>query len=194
MKKSIMVDMDEVITEGGFLHLINEYLKTNYTKEDVNGYYMQDLVPNKDEFFKYFISKNMYDYGILLPNVKEVLEELQNFYDIYIGTSYIIPELPRESSMMLKYKHEFLYDNLPFIKPENYIFITNKFLLNCDIKIDDKLNNLNNATIKLLFDSYHNKDLSDDYLKSIGVTRVHSWLEIKNILMEDNGESNSTKK
>ena len=30
MKKRIMVDMDDVITTGGFLHLINEYLKTNY--------------------------------------------------------------------------------------------------------------------------------------------------------------------
>ena len=176
MRRSIMVDMDEVITEGGFLYLINEYLGTNYTKEDVGGYYMQDLVPDKDKFFKYFISKNMYDYNILLPNVKEVLEELQKYYDIYIGTSYIIPELPRESSMILKYKHEFLYDNLPFIKPENYIFITNKSLLDCDIKIDDKLDNLKNAKIKLLFDSYHNKNLSDDYLKSVGVIIVHSWL------------------
>ena len=51
MRRSIMVDMDEVITEGGFLYLINEYLGTNYTKEDVGGYYMQDLVPDKDEFF-----------------------------------------------------------------------------------------------------------------------------------------------
>ena len=193
MRRSIMVDMDEVITEGGFLYLINEYLGTNYTKEDVGGYYMQDLVPDKDEFFKYFISNNMYDYGILLPNVKDVLEELQKYYDIYIGTSYIIPELPRESSMILKYKHEFLYDNLPFIKPENYIFITNKSLLDCDIKIDDKLDNLKNAKIKLLFDSYHNKNLSDDYLKSVGVVRVHSWLEIKDIL-EGIDESSSSKK
>ena len=193
MRRSIMVDMDEVITEGGFLYLINEYLGTNYTKEDVGGYYMQDLVPDKDKFFKYFISKNMYDYNILLPNVKEVLEELQKYYDIYIGTSYIIPELPRESSMILKYKHEFLYDNLPFIKPENYIFITNKSLLDCDIKIDDKLDNLKNAKIKLLFDSYHNKGLSDDYLKSVGVVRVHSWLEIKDIL-EGIDESSSSKK
>ncbi len=193
MRRSIMVDMDEVITEGGFLYLINEYLGTNYTKEDVEGYYMQDLVPDKDEFFKYFISKNMYDYNILLPNVKDVLEELQKCYDIYIGTSYIIPELPRESSMILKYKHEFLYDNLPFIKPENYIFITNKSLLDCDIKIDDKLDNLKNAKIKLLFDSYHNKGLSDDYLKSVGVVRVHNWLEIKDIL-EGIDESSSSKK
>ena len=193
MRRSIMVDMDEVITEGGFLYLINEYLGTNYTKEDVGGYYMQDLVPDKDKFFKYFISKNMYDYNILLPNVKEVLEELQKYYDIYIGTSYIIPELPRESSMILKYKHEFLYDNLPFIKPENYIFITNKSLLDCDIKIDDKLDNLKNAKIKLLFDSYHNKGLSDDYLKSVGVVRVHNWLEIKDIL-EGIDESSSSKK
>ena len=76
---------------------------------------------------------------------------------------------------------------------ENYIFITNKSLLDCDIKIDDKLDNLKNAKIKLLFDSYHNKGLSDDYLKSVGVVRVHSWLEIKDIL-EGIDESSSSKK
>ena len=61
MKKTVMVDMDEVITEGGFLHLINEFAGTNYTKDDVKGYYMQDLISDKDAFFKYYITKNQYD-------------------------------------------------------------------------------------------------------------------------------------
>ena len=62
MKKRIMVDMDDVITTGGFLHLINEYLKTNYTEDNFESFYMQDIVPNKDEFFKWFKTHNMYDY------------------------------------------------------------------------------------------------------------------------------------
>ena len=82
-------------------------------------------------------------------------------------------------------KYEYLYDNLPFISPQNYIFINNKKLLNCDIKIDDCLDNLKNARIKLLFTSYHNNDLSDEYLGSLGVIRVNSWLEIKDILMKE---------
>ena len=186
--------MDEVITYGGFLHLINAYLGSNYTLEDINGYYMQDLVPDKDEFFKFFLKHNQYDYGYLLPGVQEVLKELQETYDIYIATAYLIPEIISKNGKLLEQKYNYLYENLPFIHPDKYIFINNKELLNCDIKIDDKLDNLKNASVKLLFDSYHNKDYSDEYLKSMGVIRVHSWYDIKNVLKELENESSSTKK
>lgn len=195
MKKTIMVDMDEVITEGGFLHLINDFAGTNYTKEDIKGYYMQDLVPDKKAFFDYFIKHNQYDYGYLMQDVVEVLKYLQKYFDIYIGTSYIIKEIPKECGINLVHKHNYLYEKLPFIPVENYIFISNKSLLNCDIKIDDKLDNLKNASIKLLFTSYHNQDLTDEYLDSCGVKRVNNWLEIKKYLMDViKNESSSSKK
>lgn len=190
-----MVDMDEVIAEGGFLYLINDFLGINYTKEDIKEYYMQDLVPDKTAFFDYFIKHNQYDYCKLLPDVREVLKYLQDYYDIYIGTSYIIKEILQECGINLVHKHNYLYEKLPFISPENYIFISNKALLNCDVKIDDKLSNLENAKIKLLFTAYHNKDLDDEYLKSLGVIRVNNWLEIKDILVKElDNESSSTTK
>ena len=195
MKKTIMVDMDEVITDGGFLHLINEFLHTNYTIDDVNGYYMQDLVPDKKAFFDFFLTKNQYDYCELKPHVQEVLQYLQEYYDIYIGTAYIIKEELEDCGINLLHKHNYLDNNLPLISPENYIFISKKNLLNCDIKIDDRLDNLQNAQIKLLFTAYHNKDLTDEYLASQGVIRVNTWLEIKDILTKEfEDESSSSKK
>lgn len=107
MKKTVMVDMDEVITEGGFLHLINEFAGTNYTKDDVKGYYMQDLISDKDAFFKYYITKNQYDYGILIPDVVEVLNILKDYYDIYICSSYIIKEIPKECGILLLFMLNF---------------------------------------------------------------------------------------
>lgn len=193
MRKKIMVDMDEVITFGGFLHLINEFMGTSYTEDDIDGYYMQDLVPDKEAFFKFFVNHNQYDYCKMFPGVQEVLKELQDTYDIYIGTAYLIPELIKENGILLKQKYDYLYENLPFISPEKYIFINNKELLNCDIKIDDKLDNLKNASIKLLFTSYHNQDLSEEYLNNLGVIRVNSWYDIRNVLLEVNDESSSTK-
>lgn len=195
MKKTVMVDMDEVITEGGFLHLINEFAGTNYTKDDVKGYYMQDLISDKDAFFKYYITKNQYDYGILIPDVVEVLNILKDYYDIYICSSYIIKEIPKECGILLLYKHNYLCEKLPFIPVNNYAFVNNKSIINCDIKIDDKIDNLVNADIKILFTSYHNKDLDDEFLKENGIIRANNWLEVKNILLKElYNESNSTKK
>ena len=57
MRKKIMIDMDDVITTGGFLHLINEYLGTNYPIDYFKDFYMQDMLPDKDAFFQWFIAK-----------------------------------------------------------------------------------------------------------------------------------------
>ena len=167
MKKRIMVDMDDVITTGGFLHLINEYLKTNYTEDDFESFYMQDIVPNKDEFFKWFKTHNMYDYCSLTPNVYEVLEKLSKNYEIFIGTSYIIRDIIKDTAFLLPQKYEFLINTFPFINPNNIIFLGNKRVLNCDIKIDDRIDNLDGAKTKILFTAWHNKNISKDELSII---------------------------
>lgn len=53
---TLMVDMDDVMDTNGFLTLINSFLGTNYTCDEFKGFYMQDKIPNKDEFFEWFVS------------------------------------------------------------------------------------------------------------------------------------------
>ena len=183
MKKRIMVDMDDVITTGGFLHLINEYLKTNYTENDFESFYMQDIVPNKDEFFKWFKTNNMYDYCSLTPNVYEVLEKLSKNYEIFIGTSYIIRDIIKDTAFLLPQKYEFLINTFPFINPNNIIFLGNKSVLNCDIKIDDRIDNLDGAKTKILFTAWHNKNISKDELNNKGIKRANNWKEIEKTLI-----------
>lgn len=185
MKKRIMVDMDDVITTGGFLHLINEYLKTNYTEDDFESFYMQDIVPNKDEFFKWFKTHNMYDYCSLTPNAYEVLEKLSKNYEIFIGTSYIIRDIIKDTAFLLPQKYEFLINTFPFINPNNIIFLGNKSVLNCDIKIDDRIDNLDGAKTKILFTAWHNKNISKDELNNKSIKRANNWKEIENILLKE---------
>ena len=184
-KKSIMVDMDDVITTGGFLYLINKYLNTNYTEEDFQDFYMQDIISDKEAFFKWFKNYNMYDYSTFISDVKEVLEDLSKKYEIFIGTSYIIKDIIKDTGFLLEQKYNFLVEKFPFINPYNIVFLGNKSVINCDIKIDDRIENLDGAKTKLLFTAWHNKNISQDELDKKGITRVNNWKEIKDILLKD---------
>ena len=188
----IMIDMDEVIVPSygdGFLYLVNEFFNTDYQKEDFDGiYYLQSIIPkeHKEEFFKWFFTKNMYDYCEIYPHAYEVIEQLykSSLYDVLIGTSYIMPNWEKECGILLWQKHNFLMDNLPFLSPGNYAFVVNKAVLNCEIKIDDYLNNLRDTQRKILFRAYHNQGLSKELLKSQGIELAHDWLEIKKLLLK----------
>ncbi len=185
-KQTIMVDMDDVLLTGGFLKLLNEFLGTNYEMNDFKNFYMQNIIP-KDElhnFFNFFFQKNMYDYCELVPYSYEVLKELQVYYDIYIGTAYLFREDLTRSAIMPYYKHLCLQKHYPFIKPDHYIFINNKGLLQTDVKIDDRDKNLENAKIKLLFTAFHNIYQTKEELDSKGIKRVNNWLEVRERLLE----------
>lgn len=180
-----MIDMDDVITTGGFLYLINEYLGTNYTMKDFKEFYMQEMIPDKKAFFEWFITQNMYDYCEMLPNAKEVIEELNKHYDVFIGTSYIFRDIAEQSSIILKQKCDYLQKELPFITPYQYIFLYDKSVLDVDIKIDDKEENLSNCKRKLLFSAWHNVKVSNAELNEKGIERVTGWLEIKDKLLSN---------
>lgn len=183
-KEILIVDQDDVICTNGFLYLINRFLGTNYTYDDFKDFYMQNIIPNKEDFFKWFVTQNLYDYCELTPGCYDVLSELNKQYELYIATSYIYPEIVSKSGFNLEHKFEYLQKNLPFISPYQYIFISNKKLLNGDIKIDDRLDNLDDANTKLLFDAFHNRKYSKEYLNSIGVERMNDWFDIKRRLLK----------
>lgn len=183
-KERLMIDMDDVITTGGFLHLINEYLNENYSEEYFKDFYMQDMIPNKEAFFTWFKNKNMYEYCKLTPNAYEIIKYLNEKYELYIGTSYIFKEIVNDSGHILYQKYEYLKKELPFISPYQYIFISNKKVLDMDIKIDDRIDNLEGANKKILFTAYHNKEISNEELNKDNIIRANNWLEVKEILSQ----------
>ena len=79
---------------------------------------------------------------------------------------------------------------LPFIKPENFIFTSAKHLFKAYAKIDDRLSNFSDKDdieLKILFPSYHNKDVTEEELSSKGVIRAgydwrDGWSNVKQIL------------
>lgn len=179
-----MIDMDEVLTNGNFAKILEDYLGYRPDYENITNYYRQDILGNKkDDFFNKFKDMDMYENASLLPDCYETLKELNKHYKIYICTDYIWPEIIKYAGNNLKNKYNYLYEKLDFIKPQNFIFTADKSIINCDIKIDDRTINLEGASTKLLFTAVHNKDLSDEELKKKNIIRVNNWKEIKEILL-----------
>lgn len=184
--RRVLIDIDDVITnQDGWLYVVNKFLNTDYNIDDVKGYYIQDLVPEekKAEFIKFFVTKNTYDYCKINENCIEVMKELNSKYEVYICSSYVFRDDLMYSADSLKYKFEFLVRNFPFIDANRFTFHTNKAIIDCDIKIDDKINNLENATTKILYTAYHNKFISDEELNEQNIIRANNWNDIRKILL-----------
>ncbi len=182
--KTIMIDMDDVITCDNFIKIVSQYLGYQVRYEDIKTYYIQDILGDKkEEFFEKFKDMNLYGKAELEPNCYNVIKELSQKYEVYICTDYLWREIIEFSGNTLKNKYEFLYKMFDFLNPRNFIFTGDKSIINCDIKIDDKIDNLKGAKLKLLYTAYHNKKYEEKMLKEENITRVNNWEEIKNILL-----------
>lgn len=185
-KESLMIDMDDVLVTNYFIKPLNDFLNTDYKESDFKNFYMQERVPEhrRVEFFDYFLKYDIYRNAIISENAIEVVRELNEYYDVFVGTSFIFPEAIEKSGIVLKYKYDFLTKNFPYLNPYNFIFLGNKDNLKMDIKIDDKLDNLRGAREKLLYTAYHNKELTDQFLKENGVKRANNFNDIKKLLLK----------
>lgn len=184
--KSIMVDMDDVMTYGNFAKMVEDYLGYRPDFDSTENYYLQDLLGDKkDDFFSKFKDMDMYADATLLPDCYDVLKKLSKKYNIYICTDYIWREIPEYAGNNLRNKYNFLYQKLEFINPKNFIFVGDKSVVNCDVKIDDRINNIQGDNVKLLFTAWHNKSITDEELKAQNMIRVNNWKEIEQILLND---------
>lgn len=189
-KKNIMIDMDEVIVKGRFSEFLNEFLG-GVDFEKLNTFYRQDLIKGREEEFKAIYQyKNLYKtdeniYVKPLPNCVETIKKLNEFYDIYIVTSYIWKEDVIDASQNLKNKHEYLKHFFPFLNENNFIYIADKTKLKFDIGIDDRTSFLINCDKKILFTEFRNKNISEESLKKDNIIRANDWIDIYKILLND---------
>ena len=188
-KKSIMIDMDEVIVVGRFSDYLVEFLG-NVNFENLHTQNRQDLIKGREEEFKKIYKyKNLYknnngDYIEPLPNCVDVIKKLNEVYDVYIVTTYIWKEDVIDAATNLKNKYEYLHYWFPFIDTNKFIFMTDKTKINYDIGIDDRVSNLQSCNKKLLFTEFRNKKITNEKLKNKGIIRVNNWLEVENKIKE----------
>lgn len=181
-KKILLLDVDEVICFGGFLEAVNDFLGTKYVIDDFTNYYIDEAaIPEERmaEFNEFIRNRDMYQNPYILPHAIEVIKELSEYYDIYILSSCVNPFDIEGSGNLFKTKYDFLRKLLPFIDPKNFILTSAKHLFKADVQIDDLITNFSDdVTLKILFASYHNKNITDEELAKYGAVRAgHDWRE-----------------
>lgn len=188
--KKLVVDLDEVLCKDGFLYILNEYLDTSYKIEEFTSYYIDDIIGNqkeKDLFYEHLKTKNIYDNATLIEDAYESIALLNHKYDLFICSDFVMnitPTTIASSGLFVKHKYEYLLKTFPFLNPRKIIFTGDKTILNCDIKIDDRIKHFStNTPLNLLFHSYHNKDITNKELEQKNAKRVHSWNQIKELLL-----------
>lgn len=185
--KKIMIDLDETICSPSYLKEVNKYLNTNYKYEDIKTYFVEDIIAEdkKQDFLDYFYRNvNVYDEAMILPDALGVIEKLSHFYEIYIVSAFVDKRRIKESSIMAKYKYEWILKNMPFIDPKKIVLTGSKDIIMCDIKIDDKVSNLKGyGETKLLMDQLHNQKYSFEELTNMNIKRVYDWQQVEAILL-----------
>ncbi len=189
--KKILLDVDEVVCFSGFLGAVNDFMGTDYEIDDFTDYYIDEVAIPKDRFgeFNQFVNeRNLYDNAHILPGAVETIKKLNEFYDIYICSSCVNDFDINGSGRIFSDKYNFLISTLPFLSPKHFIFTSVKNMFKADIQIDDRLSNFDDEIeTKILFPSYHNKDVADEELQLKGVCRAGNdwytaWSEIEKML------------
>ena len=78
--KTLMIDMDNCITDALFIERINEFLGTNYKLEDQTEFRLQKLTGDRiDEFWQFMKDKSFYDEVIIKNIYKLFLDFTEEF-------------------------------------------------------------------------------------------------------------------
>ena len=178
--RRIGIDFDETLfpTLEKVIEIYNKRHGTNIEISQITTYRLHDNFPTDvaDELLELFVDRDVYSslqpYKGAVRAVKTLIEQGN---EIYVATSTDVRNM--------EWKEELLQKYFPFIPKNNLIRIHNKSLLNLDVLIEDKLENLiNTFADRVCINQPWNQDEDSDYV--YGIYRIHHWGEIINITNE----------
>ncbi len=165
--------MDEVIADAieRFLEWYERDFGVRYTKADLNGTKLHMIVPEDHRKIvkEYPNQKGFFKDLPLIENSREVVEELNNRFDVYVASA--ATEFPNS----LLDKNDWLDQHFPFIHWKRRIFCGDKSVLKGDILIDDHDFNLSVFDGRsIMFTSSHN-------VNETKYERLNSWLDAEKL-------------
>jgi 5'-nucleotidase len=177
-RKRILIDMDHVMAD-----ITSQYIKwykdatgTEIERGDLSGK-PEDLAFTQPQLIREFLhTPGFFRNTAVMPGSQEVIEKLNEVFELFIVSAAM--EFPQS----LIEKYEWLGEHFPFIHWQQIILCGSKKPISGDFMIDDHFKNLRNFNgEKLLFTATHNINTH-----IAGYTRVNSWAEIRDLLIERN--------
>ncbi|MGD6964476.1 5' nucleotidase, NT5C type [Fictibacillus phosphorivorans] len=173
-KKTIAIDMDEVIADFQKKHLslFNQEYNETLTFEDLKGTRLWNIRPHlENEILAYVNDPGFFKDLEVMEGSQEVIMELNNYYEIFITTAAM--EHPTSFSA----KYYWLKEHFSFLSDLNFVFCGKKSIINADYLIDDNPTHFEHFKGQgLLFTAPHN-------LNNTSYLRVHNWQEIKDYFL-----------
>lgn len=176
----IAIDFDSTLfpTMERVLEIYNKRHDANLDMSQITMYNLHDDFEQSiaDELIELFVDKEVYSsiqpYKGAVRAIKTLVEQ---GHEVYIATASDVRNM--------ELKEELLRKHFQFIPKKNLIRIYNKELLNVDVMVEDKLENLKNTFAdRICFSQPWNIDEKTDYV--YGIYRIHHWGEIINIINE----------
>ena len=175
-RKKIAIDMDEVLADtlGAIIDAVNERANLGITVESLNGQKLKHVIPEHDGLVTEILREpGFFRHLKVMPNAQEVVEKLNQQYDVYIATAAM--DVPTS----FHDKYEWLLEHFPFLDPQHFVFCGRKNIINADYLIDDNPRQL--AIFEgesIMYTAVHNVK-NDDY------RRVNGWKEVEDLFLNE---------
>lgn len=194
--ESVIFDLDDVIVKGSFLEVLKEFLQKEgeeLTDLDIStacskSYYTEkEFIKDEvmlNRFYKYLLSVNVYDYGVVDEKAVALIEKLYSICEVFIATSPIMGDSKADIGEMYKMKYDFYTKTFPFLDPANLIICGNKSVLSAKYIIDDRLDNLSEkCDVRILYTAKHNEHYSVKQLYQKQVIRISDIDELEKCIL-----------
>lgn len=175
-RKKIAIDMDEVLADtlGAIIDGVNERANLGITVESLNGQKLKHVIPEHDGLVTEILREpGFFRHLKVMPNAQEVVEKLNEHYDVYIATAAM--DVPTS----FHDKYEWLLEHFPFLDPQHFVFCARKNIINADYLIDDNPRQL--AIFEgesIMYTAVHNMNHHE-------YKRVNGWKDVEALFLND---------
>lgn len=175
-RKKIAIDMDEVLADtlGAIIDGVNERANLGITVESLNGQKLKHVIPEHDGLVTEILREpGFFRHLKVMPNAQEVVEKLNEYYDVYIATAAM--DVPTS----FHDKYEWLLEHFPFLDPQHFVFCGRKNIINADYLIDDNPRQL--AIFEgesIMYTAVHNMNHHE-------YKRVNGWKDVEALFLND---------